>query len=46
MGELRTIFGETVQVIKANASGVVVFLVTALAVKEGDPLLGIGVLEK
>ncbi|MGH7643017.1 MAG: succinylglutamate desuccinylase/aspartoacylase family protein [Candidatus Dormibacteria bacterium] len=43
VGELRTIFGDTIAEIRASASGVVVFLVTSLAVKEGDPLLGIGV---
>lgn len=43
VGELRDIFGETVRELAACASGDVVFLVTALAVKAGDPLLGIGV---
>jgi predicted deacylase len=43
VGELRDIFGETLSTIRADASGVVVFLVTSLAVKAGDPLLGIGV---
>ena len=43
VGELRDIFGETLRTIRAQASGVVVFLVTSLAVRAGDPLLGIGV---
>jgi len=43
VGELRDIFGERLVSLEAAASGVVVFLVTALAVKAGDPLLGIGV---
>ena len=43
IAELRDIFGETVQVLHAPASGPVLFLVTALAVKKGDPLVGIGV---
>ncbi|MGC8474618.1 MAG: succinylglutamate desuccinylase/aspartoacylase family protein, partial [Candidatus Dormibacteria bacterium] len=43
VGELRDIFGETLRTTRAQASGVVVFLVTSLAVKAGDPLLGIGV---
>ena len=45
VGELRTIFGDPLQEIRAPAGGVVVFLVTSLAVKAGDPLLGIGVLQ-
>ena len=43
VGELRDIFGERLATVRADASGVVVFLVTSLAVKAGDPLLGIGV---
>ena len=45
VGELRDIFGDTVAEIYANAGGLVVFLVTSLAVKAGDPLLGVGVPE-
>ncbi|HVB14757.1 MAG TPA: M14 family metallopeptidase [Candidatus Dormibacteraeota bacterium] len=45
VGELRTIFGDPVKDIRAAAGGVVVFVVTSLAVKAGDPLLGIGVPE-
>ncbi len=44
VGELRDIFGEPLLALQAAASGVVVFLVTSLAVKAGDPLLGIGVM--
>ncbi len=43
VGELRDLFGEPLVALEAAASGVVVFLVTSLAVKAGDPLLGIGV---
>jgi predicted deacylase len=43
VGELRDIFGDTIHKLHATAGGVVVFLVTSLAVKSGDPLLGIGV---
>jgi predicted deacylase len=42
-GELRDLFGETIQELYSPADGDVVFQVTALAVKAGDPLLGIGV---
>lgn len=43
VGELRDIFGERLVSLQAAATGVVVFLVTSLAVKAGDPLMGIGV---
>jgi predicted deacylase len=43
IGELRDLFGETLQVLKAPAAGPVLFLVTSLAVKKGDPLIGIGI---
>lgn len=42
VAELRDVFGETVEVFKAPASGRVLFLVTSLAVRKGDPLLAIG----
>jgi len=45
VGELRDIFGDTLREVRTDAGGVVVFLVTSLAVKAGDPLLGVGVLE-
>lgn len=44
VGELRDIFGDVLVSLQAAASGVVIFLVTSLAVKAGDPLLGIGVM--
>ncbi len=43
IGELRDIFGDPLEGLAAAATGVVIFLVTSLAVKAGDPLLGIGV---
>jgi hypothetical protein len=43
IGELCDIFGEVVLELSAAAGGVVVFCVTSLAVKAGDPLIGIGV---
>ena len=43
IGELRDVFGEVLQTLPSPAGGPVLFLVTALAVKKGDPLLGIGV---
>jgi predicted deacylase len=43
IGELRDLFGDTVEEIHAPASGIVLFCMTALAVKKGDPLIGIGV---
>jgi predicted deacylase len=43
VGELRDLFGERLVSLRAAATGVVVFLVTSLAVKAGDPLMGIGV---
>jgi len=45
IGELRDVFGGVLQTLRAPAGGPVLFLVTALAVKKGDPLLGIGVAE-
>lgn len=44
VGSLRDLFGEELVEIRANADGIVTFCVTCLPVKEGDPLLGIGVL--
>jgi predicted deacylase len=43
VGELKDVFGETVEALLAPASGIVLFLVTSLAVRKGDPLLAIGV---
>jgi predicted deacylase len=45
IGELRDIFGEVLQTLHAPTDGPVLFLISALAVKKGDPLLGIGVAE-
>jgi predicted deacylase len=41
VGSIVDYFGETLQTLKAVASGEVAFLVTALAVNSGDPLLAI-----
>jgi len=43
IGELRDVFGQVLQTLRAPAGGPVLFLVTALAVRKGDPLIGIGV---
>ncbi|MGH2930125.1 MAG: succinylglutamate desuccinylase/aspartoacylase family protein, partial [Solirubrobacteraceae bacterium] len=43
VGELHDIFGDSVRTLRAPSGGDVVFCVTSLAVKAGDPLLGIGV---
>ncbi len=45
IGELCDVFGETIQTLRAPAGGPVLFLVTALAVRKGDPLIGIGATE-
>lgn len=42
VGELRDLFGGTLHDLRAPVSGPVLFCVTALAVRKGDPLLGIG----
>jgi uncharacterized protein len=42
IGHLRDVFGETVEELHAPATGTVLFLVTSLAVRRGDPLLAIG----
>ncbi len=41
IGELRDVFGETIRTVRSPASGVVMFAVTSLAVREGEPLFGI-----
>jgi hypothetical protein len=43
IGQLRDIFGDVMLELRASAGGVVVFCVTSLAVKAGDPLIGFGV---
>ncbi len=42
VGEVRDLFGEALQTLHADVSGPVLFLVTALAVRKGDPLMGVG----
>jgi predicted deacylase len=42
VAELRDVFGETLESLRAPATGQVLFLVTSLAVRKGDPLLAIG----
>lgn len=43
IGELRDLFGDTLEVLKSPATGPVLFLVTSLAVKKGNPLIGVGI---
>jgi predicted deacylase len=42
VGEVRDIFGAVRRTVEAPIDGVVLFLVTSLAMNEGDPLLAIG----
>jgi predicted deacylase len=42
VGEVRDFFGEILQTLHADVSGPVLFLVTALAVSTGNPLMGVG----
>ena len=42
VAELRDVFGDTLEVLHAPATGRVLFLVTTLAVRKGDPLLSVG----
>ncbi|MDQ7819076.1 MAG: succinylglutamate desuccinylase/aspartoacylase family protein [Armatimonadota bacterium] len=42
IGEVRDLFGDLLAVLEAPANGVVLFMVTALAVRKDDPLFGIG----
>jgi predicted deacylase len=42
VGEVRDLFGETLQTLHAEVGGPVLFLVTALAVNKSNPLMGIG----
>jgi predicted deacylase len=44
VAHLRNVFGDPLSDVYANGTGVVVFCVTSLPVKAGDPMLGIGVL--
>lgn len=42
LGRLADEFGETVREVHSHTSGVVLFLVSALAINENDPLLAVG----
>jgi hypothetical protein len=42
VGEIRDLLGEPLQTLHADVRGPVLFLVTALAVNKGNPLMGIG----
>lgn len=41
IGELRDLFGDTLEELRAPATGVILFLVTSLAIPEGGPVLGV-----
>jgi hypothetical protein len=41
VGRAREYFGETLKEYVAPASGIILFLVTSLAMNEGDPLLAV-----
>jgi hypothetical protein len=43
IGELDDLFGDTIRELRSPGMGTVLFLVTSLAVKAGDPLIGVGV---
>jgi predicted deacylase len=43
VGEVRDLFGDRLRVLRAPASGTVLFLVTSLAINRGEPLFGVGV---
>lgn len=43
IGVLRDLFGDTIEEFHAPATGIVLFCMTSLAVRQGDPLIGIGV---
>jgi predicted deacylase len=43
IGVIKDFFGETLAEYRAPATGTVLFLVTSMAINEGDPLVGIGV---
>ena len=42
VGVVRDYFGDTLEEHRAPSSGVVLFMVTSLAINEGDPLLAVG----
>ncbi|MEQ8425207.1 MAG: hypothetical protein RIA63_10895, partial [Cyclobacteriaceae bacterium] len=43
LGEIRDFFGKVLSEYKAEEDGVLLYLVTSLAITEGDPLTAIGV---
>lgn len=42
LGRLADEFGETIREVRSNSSGIVLFLVSSLAINENDPLLAVG----
>ena len=42
LGEIRTVFGETVASIRSEKDGFILYRLTSLAVNEGEALLGVG----
>ena len=42
LGKITDVWGNTLQTVKATATGRVLFLVSSLAINNGDPLLAIG----
>jgi uncharacterized protein len=45
LGHLADLLGDTLETVIAPVSGIVIFLVSTLAMNDGDPLLAIGVEE-
>ncbi len=41
LGDIKDFFGQTLQTVTAPVTGMVFFLVTALAINDGDPLMGL-----
>lgn len=41
LGNVRSVFGEELQTIKASDSGLNIFMLSALSVRAGDPLVGV-----
>ena len=46
VGEIRNLLGECVEEIIAEADGIVVYLITSLAITKGDPVLSIGLKQR
>lgn len=42
LGQIKDVWGNTLQTVNASATGRVLFLVSSLAINKGDPLLAIG----